>query len=63
MVKEETINNKIYYQCEACEFYYKEKKWAEKCEEFCKKYKACSMEIAKHAVNPKEENKGDCSCC
>ena len=63
MVKEETINNKTYYQCEICKFYYKEKKWAEKCEEFCKEHKACDVEIAKHAVNPEgesKEEKGDC---
>jgi len=40
--------------------YYKEKKWAEKCEEFCKKYNACSIEITKQALNPKEEKKGEC---
>jgi len=25
--------------------------WAEKCEEFCKKHHACSLEITKHAVS------------
>jgi hypothetical protein len=55
MVKEEKINGKIYWQCEICEFYYREEKWAEKCEDFCRKNNACSIEITKHAVNPKEE--------
>ena len=53
MVKEEVINGKTYYQCEECEFYYKEKEWAQKCDDFCKKYKSCSVELTKHAVNPK----------
>ena len=50
MVKEIIRNNKKYFQCEACEFYYEEKEWAEKCEAFCKKYNACSMDITKHSV-------------
>lgn len=50
MVKEKTINNKIDYQCEICKFYYKEKKWAGKCEDWCKKYKSCNLEISKHAL-------------
>ena len=50
MVKEVIKNNEKYYQCEICKFYYKEKKWAEKCEDFCKKYKSCSLEITKHSV-------------
>ena len=54
MVKEEIINNKKYYQCEICKFYYKDKKWAQKCEDFCFKYESCSVEIVKHAVNPKK---------
>lgn len=41
---------KSLYQCPECGLLYKEKKWAEKCEEWCKKYKACSLKITKHAV-------------
>lgn len=59
MVKEVEKNGKTYYQCEICEFYYEERKWAEQCEEFCEKYKACSVEITKHAVDPKKEK----DCC
>ena len=55
MVKKEIINGKKYYMCEICKFYYNEKKWAEKCENFCKKYNACSIEITGHAVNIKNE--------
>ena len=50
MVKEVTKNNKKYFQCEECGFYYKDKGWAEKCEAFCKKHKSCSIEITKHSV-------------
>jgi hypothetical protein len=50
MVKEVTRNNKTYYQCEICKFYYKDKEWAQKCEDFCKKHKSCSIEITKHSV-------------
>ena len=60
MVKEKKINGATYYQCEICKFYYKEKSWAEKCEAFCKKHKSCSLEITKHAVNPKESKKEGC---
>ena len=50
MVKEVTKNNKKYFQCEICGFYYKERVWAKKCEAFCKKYKSCSLEITKNSV-------------
>ena len=55
VVKEIKKFGKTYYQCEICKFYYKDEKWAQKCEEFCKKYKSCSLEITKHAINPKNE--------
>ena len=50
MVKEVIKNNKTYFKCEICNFFYKEKKWAQKCENFCKKHKSCSLEITKHSV-------------
>lgn len=50
MVKKETKNNEDLFKCEACGFYYKEKGWAKKCEDFCNKYRSCSMEITKHSV-------------
>ena len=50
MVKEIEKNGKTYYQCEICMFYYEEKEWAQKCEDYCRKYKSCSLEITKHAV-------------
>ena len=53
MVKEEKINKKVYYKCEACGFYYKTREIAQECEDFCNKYKSCSLEITKHAVQIK----------
>ena len=50
MVKEETKNNENLFKCEACGFYYKEKGWAKKCEDFCNKNKSCNIEITKHSV-------------
>jgi len=37
------------YKCKECGFYYKTKSLAEKCEEWCKKYKSCNLEITKHS--------------
>ncbi len=50
MVKEVTKDGKILYVCEECGFAYEEKIWAEKCEKFCSKHHACSLEITSHAV-------------
>ena len=51
MVKEITKNGKKYYECEACNMmYYESKEMAQKCEDFCNKYKSCDLEIIKHAV-------------
>jgi len=50
MVKEIEKNGKKYYQCEICKMYYKTIDLAQECEDFCEKYKSCSLEIIKHAV-------------
>lgn len=50
MVRETTKKAETFYVCEACGFAYKEKVWAEKCEEFCTKHHSCSLEITRHAV-------------
>ena len=54
MVKKEKINDKEYYQCEECGFYYKDKEQAKKCQDWCNKNHSCSLEITKSAVNPKK---------
>ncbi|MDP2672352.1 MAG: hypothetical protein Q8O84_00885 [Nanoarchaeota archaeon] len=38
------------YKCKECNFKYKEKKFAKKCEEWCKKNHSCNLEITKHAI-------------
>lgn len=38
------------YACKVCGLRYAQKKWAEKCENYCHSRKQCSPEIAKHAI-------------
>ncbi len=46
------LENGKKYQCEECEFWYKEKSWAEKCEAWCKEHQSCNIEITNHAIKP-----------
>lgn len=39
------------YQCEECKLLYQELGWAEKCENWCKEYKSCNLDITSHAVS------------
>jgi hypothetical protein len=55
MVKEIEKNEKHFFQCEECQFLFKEKEWAEKCEAWCKEHHTCNLEVMPHAVN--EEGK------
>jgi len=50
MVKELLRDGKTFFVCEACGTIYQEKVWAEKCQEWCEKYKSCNLEIVEHAV-------------
>ncbi len=50
MVKQINKNNKELWICKVCNFAYKEKKLAQKCEDFCNKHHQCSLEITKYAV-------------
>lgn len=50
MVQEVERRGKTYYLCSVCQMAYLEREWAQKCEEFCVKYKGCSIEIIQHAV-------------
>lgn len=54
MVKLIQKENKNYYQCEECQNIYESEELAKKCEEWCKEYKSCNLEIVKYAV--KTEN-------
>lgn len=50
MVKKLSKGDKNVYQCEECDFLYKDKHWAEKCENWCKENKSCNLEITKHVI-------------
>jgi len=45
--------NKKYYPCEICKLKYKERKYAERCEAWCKRHKSCSLNITKYAIKEK----------
>ena len=52
------LNNnseKKLYQCPICRLRYQEKEWAVKCEDWCKKYKSCNLEIIKHQIKVGEK--------
>lgn len=55
MVKEIKNRDKKIYQCEECKLLYNEKKWAEKCEEWCKKYHTCNITITRHRIKEKKD--------
>lgn len=42
------------YECSECGLKYGEKKWAEKCEVWCKETKSCNIDIIKHAIKLKK---------
>ncbi len=44
------IKSKL-YKCEFCGLTYREKKWKDKCETWCKKYRSCNLEIIKHSTS------------
>ena len=51
MVKEIILNKKKAYQCLDCKLLYKNKRWAEKCEEWCLMYHTCNIAITKHKMS------------
>ncbi len=38
------------YICDACNFAYKERALAEKCQDWCNKHKSCNLEITKDSI-------------
>lgn len=38
------------YHCEECEMVYEDGKKACECEDFCKKHKACNIDLIKYAI-------------
>ena len=57
MVPEICRDGKTFYVCEVCGFLYKEKLWAERCQEYCAKHNACSMDITRHSVQEEAKPK------
>ena len=51
MVKTVSKPKAKYYICEECNFAYKDKETAAKCENWCREHHSCNMEITKYAVN------------
>jgi hypothetical protein len=37
------------YACNECQLVFKERQWAEKCEEWCSKHHTCNLAITKHS--------------
>jgi len=54
MLKSIKKDNKEFFVCEQCNFTYKEKSTAEKCENWCTKHHSCNIEITKKAVDFKQ---------
>ena len=50
MVKVLQKDNSALYVCEACNFAYKTRELAEKCQQWCEERHSCNLEIAQHAV-------------
>ena len=50
MVKKTKKNGNAFYICEECGFAYKEKEWAQKCQQWCGQHQSCNLEITQHAV-------------
>jgi len=50
MVKKEMFQGKPVFVCSICNFGYATKDLAQKCGDYCKKHRSCSLEITKHAV-------------
>jgi len=44
---------KTLYSCPECGLHYKDKKWAEECEAWCKEHRSCNLEITSHAIENK----------
>ncbi len=50
MVKQIMYKGKKAFECELCKFKYKDRKWAQKCEDWEKKNKSCNLLVIKHAL-------------
>ncbi len=50
MVKEKQTDNKKLYECQSYCLTYKDKKWAEKCEAWCKEHDSCNVRISCYSL-------------
>ncbi len=50
MVKKIQEKEEVLYQCEECEFKYRDKDTAQKCEAWCSEHNSCNLDITKDAV-------------
>jgi len=48
-------DNKTNFMCEECCLTYKNKKWAEKCWDWCREHKSCNLNIIRHSIKPNQE--------
>lgn len=55
MVFQKQWNGKTIYICEECKLGFDDKKVAKDCEDFCLKYRSCSIDITKKAIYRPEE--------
>ena len=39
----------MFYSCEECHLLYREKRWAEKCQAWCKEHNSCNLAITRHS--------------
>ena len=53
MVKEIMKYNKKTFMCGECYLMYKDKKWAEKCEAWCKEHNSCNLHITCYSLERK----------
>ncbi len=56
MVKFKKQKTTAIYQCGECCLWYKNKKIARKCQEWCAGHKSCNLEIIKHSINTTNNN-------
>ena len=50
MVKRIDKGTEKLYVCEECGMAYRERKWAEKCERWCREHQSCNLEFTRYAV-------------
>ena len=59
MVKVIQKENRELYQCKECGFYYEDREWALKCEEWCRSHQSCNLHIIQHATGEKYNEQQD----